>query len=380
MQTSDVDVLMQTPGTPFYHKGFSLRNRKALRAHVLQLTGGMPRVAEEFTEFLAMYSKSSESSGDGMDICKFRKLVREASVMQSARKENTVSIVWINHRKPATSSELDDFVNTILSTIMSVLRETARLSSAVKILYDHGLVKRTGSVDDTVAPCSLIANEALCSTFACVQGSSAPSQRYLAGGARDIQLEMDIFRSIARHGVLKPEDNRWSISYTCVGIYPANLPYVDNFDSREHPYAILGASVILVTRHDDLRDVVALPGQRSLWIYAQPPMSPARSGGIVMPPLEKLGTESIVVFESSTAQPYDVQRRHHAAALCVQCELLQRRYPRARAPVPVVMWDGELASLQQSVDQDAIRSMPAGVMMIGRAGLRVLGVRSDESE
>jgi hypothetical protein len=210
-----------------------------------------------------------------------------------------------------------------------------------------------------VAPCSLMACEALSYVFADLQmdDSSFPALSNLSGSARGMQLELHIFGSIIRLS------SRNTIIQVCKARTPNSKPDVG---------IRLSATTMRMTRSEDLGDIEALPGQRSLWI---PKSEQSRFDGVVMPALEDLGTEAMIVFDPSVTEPYEIERRKKATVLSVLCAKLNQRFPQACSAVPLVIWDGDLSSLGRSAKKSIVRNMPENVVIMDRAGLRALGVK-----
>jgi hypothetical protein len=239
-----------------------------------------------------------------------------------------------------------------IAALLSLFRGTAAFEPEIKDLYDYGLVKRVNGTK--VTPCSLMACEALSYLFANLQSEDQPLSR-LHGADRGIELERQILRAIMR-----------------IGSVPLNFTVHRARSPSSTSELLLGATVVQTTDCDKLSDIVALPAKRSLWIPSSP-MS--EFDGILMPAYENLSTQPMVVFDPSVTDPYVVKRREKAHKLVKFCGILQEKYSEACPPVPLVMWDGDLSSLELSDEVDKLaEGMPADVMIMDRSGLRALKV------
>jgi hypothetical protein len=238
-----------------------------------------------------------------------------------------------------------------ISALLSLFRDTAAFAPAVKDLYDFGLVKRTKR--GTVTPCSQMACEALSYVFDFLLTDETPLREESNGAKRGFQLEQRFF-----HAMMLPTNAR------SFKVHPARSPGSDCFVK-------LGASLMQTTRCEDLSDIEPIPTKRSLWI---PSSSTSVFDGILMPALEDIGAEPIVVFDPSVTEPYETDRRVKAKRLNALCDIMKLRFESKCSPVPLVIWDGELSSLERPEGDKLCEDMPKDVMIMDRGGLRSLGL------
>jgi hypothetical protein len=347
MRPEDAKILLLEPGSPFRHEGYAGADREALRAYVLKLTGSMPRDLSQFATDLGNANQYDQSD---TSIDEIRMRIATIAPQLTIAKQDAAWKHWINQSNSVAHQVSPSHK---FAALLSLFRGTAKFSPDVKDLYDYGLVKRVKL--GMVVPCSLMASDALSYVFAHlrVEDDHMPLSQW-NGAERGFQFELRVLRAIVRQGALSQH----------VRVHRACSP-----GSVSDLY--LGASVIQTSRLDDLSDIEALPGQKSLWI---PSKSNSPFDGIIMPALEQLGIDPIVVFDPSVTEPYDVERRKKAKKLSELCGVLKQRLKLACSPVPLVMWDGDVSSLQREDGAKPVQDMPDDVMIMDRAGLRALGL------